>query len=156
MTPSQLKHAASPPGCALIHVTQEDQVCAAYLLMRQLRPQLESVQAWVAYWQRAQAAGYRLWMLVQDEEIVALASYRVQENIVHGVHLYVEDLVTDDAVRSHGFGQILMDMLKEQARASGCGKIVLDTPLSNTLGHRFYYRQGLLAGALRFNQVLEG
>jgi hypothetical protein len=32
---------------------------------------------------------------------------------------------------------------------------VLDTPLSNVLGHRFYYRNGLLAGALRFGMNMQ-
>jgi hypothetical protein len=27
---------------------------------------------------------------------------------------------------------------------------VLDTPLANVLGHRFYYRNGLLARSIRF------
>ncbi|MNT19214.1 hypothetical protein D3C72_1544650 [compost metagenome] len=48
-----------------------------------------------------------------------------------------------------------MDRLKAEARAAGCRKLVLDTPLTNVLGHRFYYRNGLLASALRFYYVLE-
>jgi hypothetical protein len=32
---------------------------------------------------------------------------------------------------------------------------VLDTPLTNVLGHRFYYRNGLLARALRFNHMID-
>ena len=35
-----------------------------------------------------------------------------------------------------------MAHLRERARALGCGKLVLDTPLSNALGHRFYFRCG--------------
>jgi hypothetical protein len=31
---------------------------------------------------------------------------------------------------------------------------VLDSGLANALGHRFYYRHGLLATALRFNLPL--
>jgi hypothetical protein len=47
-----------------------------------------------------------------------------------------------------------MERLKAEGRARGCVKLVLDTPLTNTLGHRFYYRHGLLATALRFNMLL--
>jgi len=74
--------------------------------------------------------------------------------LVHGAHLYVDDLVTDETCRSSGYGKVLMERLKAEGRALGCTKLVLDTPLSNTLGHRFYYRQGLLASALRFNVPL--
>jgi hypothetical protein len=47
-----------------------------------------------------------------------------------------------------------MDRLKDEARALGCSRLVLDTPLSNALGHRFYFREGLLATALRFTLPL--
>ena len=141
-------------GLQLCQIGDERQVAAAFSLMHQLRPQLANADAFIAYWKRASMQGYRLWSLQDDGDIVALASYRIQENIVHGLYLYIEDLVTDDAHRSCGYGQILMDKLKQQARFAGCQKIVLDTPLSNALGQRFYFRQGLLASALRFNQVL--
>jgi hypothetical protein len=42
-----------------------------------------------------------------------------------------------------------------EGRALGCRKLVLDTALENTLAHRFYYRQGLLAMSLRFNCLLD-
>ena len=45
-----------------------------------------------------------------------------------------------------------MARLKREAAALGCAKLVLDTPLTNVLGHRFYYRNGLLASALRFTR----
>jgi len=47
------------------------------------------------------------------------------------------------------------DRLKAEGRARGCHKLVLDTALENTFGHRFYYRQGLLAMSLRFNCLLD-
>jgi hypothetical protein len=47
-----------------------------------------------------------------------------------------------------------MERLKVEGHALGCTKLVLDAALTNTLGHRFYYRQGLLATALCFNTPL--
>jgi ribosomal protein S18 acetylase RimI-like enzyme len=78
----------------------------------------------------------------------------VQENLVHGRFLYVDDLVTDEALRGSGHGALLLAHLQQEARALGCGKLVLDTPLSNSLGQRFYFRNGLLATALRFNVAI--
>lgn len=90
-------------------------------------------------------------MLSQDGRPAALAGFRVQENLVHGRFLYVDDLVTRADRRSAGFGGALLDRLKREATDLGCDKLVLDTPMSNFLGHRFYFRQGLLAKALRFS-----
>jgi ribosomal protein S18 acetylase RimI-like enzyme len=134
----------------LNYVETEEEVRACYELMRELRPHLVSEDAFIERWRRQKLGGYRLLVLRQDGLPVALAGFRLQENLVHGLHLYVDDLVTREKSRSSGYGQIMMDRLKEEASRSSCEKLLLDTPLSNVLGHRFYYRQGLLATAFRF------
>ncbi|WP_241549840.1 GNAT family N-acetyltransferase [Acidithiobacillus sulfuriphilus] len=73
---------------------------------------------------------------------------------VYGRFVYVGDLVIDESCRSRGYGKILMERLKAEAKLLGCVRLLLDAAMSNTLGHRFYYRQGLLATALRFGMTL--
>ncbi|WP_417676888.1 GNAT family N-acetyltransferase [Roseibium sp.] len=138
----------------LRYADEESDVIRCFELMRQLRPHLASEREFVDRWHRQREAGYRLIVLWQDHVPVALAGFRVQENLVHGVHLYVDDLVTDETARGSGFGHVLMVRLKEEGRALGLEKLILDTPLTNVLGHRFYYREGLLARALRFYGTL--
>jgi ribosomal protein S18 acetylase RimI-like enzyme len=120
-----------------------------------LRPQLSSEAEFIARWRRQSEQGYSIAALWRAQRPVALAGFRVQENFVHGRFLYVDDLVTDESERRRGHGARLLDRLKAEGRALGCRKLVLDTALENTLGHRFYYRQGLLAMSLRFNCVLD-
>lgn len=122
-----------------------------YPLMAQLRPHLPDADTLVEYWHRQSEAGYRLAALYNLEKAVALAGYRVQENLVHGRFFYVDDLVTDADCRSQGYGEQLLRHLWSEANAEGCAKLLLDTPMSNSLGHRFYFRCGLLATALRFS-----
>lgn len=126
----------------------------AFPLMRQLRQDLRSAASWHAYAQRNHGQGYRLLGVYQDQQLCALASYRLQENLVHGNYLYLEDLVTDQHRRGQGLGEQVLAALKQLARQQGLQRLVLDTLLSNALAHRFYYRQGLLASALRFSQPL--
>lgn len=133
------------------HVDDEDGVRRCYPVMAQLRPHLASEEEFVARWRRQASEGYRLLALLDGPRVVALAGYRLQENLVHGRFLYVDDLVTDETLRGDGHGGKLMDRLKQEARALGCGKLVLDTALSNSYAQRFYFRNGLLATALRFN-----
>ncbi|QRK09681.1 GNAT family N-acetyltransferase [Archangium violaceum] len=129
-------------------------VAACYPLMRQLRPHLASEAEFLERWRRQTRAGYRLLVLWKEGQPLALAGFRVQDNLMHGPHLYVDDLVTSEAERGNGHGQRLITRLEEEGRALGCGKLLLDTALSNVLGHRFYYRAGLLATALRFSMPL--
>jgi ribosomal protein S18 acetylase RimI-like enzyme len=124
------------------HVDIEAEVALCYGLMRQLRPHLASEQEFVARWRQQAVVGYRLLAIWQGLNPIALAGYRVQDNLMHARHLYVDDLVTDAALRSGGYGGMLMERLKAEGRTLGCAKLVLDTALANTLGQRFYYRQG--------------
>lgn len=131
-------------------VEDEAGVIACFPVMQQLRPHLADAAELVTRWHRQIKDGYQLAALWQEDEVVALAGYRVQENLVHGRFFYVDDLVTSASVRSQGHGESLMDFLKAEARRLDCDRLALDTPLDNVLGHRFYYRNGLLARALRF------
>lgn len=137
-------------------ITAEEDVRALFGLMAQLRPQLPGPDAFVDYWRRQADSGYRLVAVHDGATAQALASYRLQENLVHGRFLYVEDLVTDAAARGGGHGERLMAWLHERARLCGCARLVLDTGLDNVLAHRFYYRCGLLARALRFSAPVAG
>jgi ribosomal protein S18 acetylase RimI-like enzyme len=138
-----------------VRVVGEAEIAACFALMHALRPHLTSQAEFIERWRRQSEQGYSMLALWRDQRPVALAGFRVQENLVHGRFLYVDDLVTDESERGRGHGARLLDHLKAEGRVRGCRKLVLDTALDNTLGHRFYYRQGLLAMSLRFNCVLD-
>jgi GNAT superfamily N-acetyltransferase len=140
--------AALPPE---LRYVGEAEIGDCFTLMRQLRPRLASAAEFAAQWRRQAADGYRILALWPDRMPVALAGFRLQENFVHGRFLYVDDLVSEQKERGRGRGARLLEHLGAEGRALGCAKLVLDSGLDNALAHRFYYRQGLLATALRFN-----
>lgn len=135
-------------------VTEPGELQRVFPVIQQLRPSLTALSQLQEYWLRVQPAGYRLLAVEKDGDVVAAVSFRIQENLVHGRHLYLEDLVSDALVRGNGVGERVMQHMRRIACAENCVKMVLDTSLSNTLAHRFYYRHGLLASSLRFQQLL--
>lgn len=137
---------------AFIDLEQQGQ--AAFALMQELRPHLTDMASFKAQIHRQHAQNYQLLAAWQGEQLQGLAGYRIQENLLYGKFLYVDDLVTAVEVRSQGLGQQLIEVLREQAKQLGCASLVLDTGLANVLGQRFYYRQGLLAKGLHFSQSL--
>ena len=126
-----------------------------YPVMRQLRPESASAEALADAWQLQAADGYRMFALLDGDVVGALAGFRQGRNFVHGRHIYVDDLVTDEAMRGKGYGAMLLNRIREEARSLGCGRILLDTPMANALGQRFYFREGMLATAMRFTEVLK-
>lgn len=134
-------------------VETEQELRACYPLMKELRPQLASEDAFVAQVLRQRAQDYHILAVWEGEEVVALAGYRYQENTVYGRFLYVDDLVTAERHRGHRWGALLLGKLTVFAEQAQCARLVLDTGLTNVLAQRFYFREGLLPGALRFGKV---
>lgn len=135
-------------------VSKDQDYDAAFEVMRELRPHLIDVETFKTQVQRQQLQQYYLLAAWQDKQLQGLAGYRIQENLIYGKFLYVDDLITTASVRSQGLGQQLIEQLRLQAKKQDCTYLVLDTGLENALGQRFYYRQGLLAKAMHFRQAL--
>lgn len=144
-----------PDGCALRHAETDPELRACFPVMHQLRPHLADAADFLARVQRMRSAGYRLLAAWQGDTPVALAGYRLQENLVYGRFLYVDDLVTDAQARGSRWGARLLQVLTDDATAAGCALLVLDTGLANARAQRFYFREGLLTGALGFRKALK-
>ncbi|KQN64104.1 MULTISPECIES: GNAT family N-acetyltransferase [unclassified Erwinia] len=128
---------------------------ASFTLMRELRPHLADADTFAAQIVRQAGQGYRLLGAWQSEQLMGLAGYRLQENLLYGRFLYVDDLVVAAEARSQGVGGRLIDALREEAKQQNCAHLVLDTALGNALAQRFYFHQGLLSKGLHFSQALQ-
>ena len=140
----------------LRHAETDQDVAACFPVMVLLRPHLRDAAELVARVARQRAEGYRILAAWRDGQPVALAGYRITENLIHGRFLYVDDLVSAEEARRSGLGARLLDAVAAEGRGAGCRRLVLDTALDNVLAHRFYYRQGMLARALRFSREIAG
>lgn len=138
----------------LRHADTETEVAACFPVMVLLRPHLSGVEEFVTRVRRQRAAGYRILAAWRNTVPLALAGYRFEENLIRGKFVYVDDLVTVAEARRNRIGARLLDRVSAIGRDAGCAYLVLDTALDNVLGHRFYYREGMLASALRFSRPL--
>jgi GNAT superfamily N-acetyltransferase len=120
---------------------------------RQLRPHLEA--DYVAKMARVFAAGARMVVATEGEQVVGLAVFRCHENTADGVKCYVDDLVTDGAWRSRGVGQAVLGFVKRCARELGCDALILDSGVQRSGAHKFYFREGLVITAFNFKSQIE-
>jgi GNAT superfamily N-acetyltransferase len=86
---------------------------------------------------------------------VAVAGYRLSESLVAGRNLYVDDLVSAETERSRGYGKLLLDWLKAEARAAGCSELHLDSGVQRHDAHRFYLRERMHISSYHFRLSLE-
>ena len=130
--------------------SDDEQILATRDVMLQLRPSLPSREYLLTVRRMMLADGYRLVALHENGDVRAVAGYRFMEMLYCGKILYVDDLNTDQAHRSRGFGKALLDWLKSEARANGCAQLHLDSGVQRENTHRFYFREGLTISAYHF------
>ena len=64
--------------------------------------------------------------------------------------MYVDDLVTNDADRSQGFGGQLLDWLIDHARQQDCDEFHLDSGIQRFAAHRFYFQKRMAIRSYHF------
>jgi GNAT superfamily N-acetyltransferase len=146
------KHMQTPVN--IKHIDTEAELDASFSVMKQLRPHLTERAAYVAQIARQRTQGYRLLAAWRDGVIVGLSGYRLQDNLIYGRFVYVDDLVVTASLHRSGIGESLLQATRQEAVALDCRHFVLDTGLHMALAQRFYFRQGLLARGMHFVEPL--
>jgi GNAT superfamily N-acetyltransferase len=130
------------------------EIAATWEVMRQLRPHLARDEYVAAVHELMSCEGYRLAAVIDEGEVRAVAGYRYMTMLYCGRLLYVDDLVTDERVRSRGHGARLLEWLKAEGRAQGCAELQLISRVTREQAHRFYFREGLGIECFHFRGVL--
>lgn len=131
----------------------DEEIAICYPVMHELRPHVAE-REFVSRVRRQEASGYKLAYVLEGGEAVAVAGYRIGENLAWGRFLYVDDLVTRSSQRSHGYGAALLSWLMTQAAEAGCQQVHLDSGVHRTDAHRFYDRQGMERASVHFRKVI--
>jgi GNAT superfamily N-acetyltransferase len=129
--------------------TTDSEIAACYSVMRNLRTHITAEQFLSRIRSQAEA-GYRLAYVQDSNGVVAVAGFRVGENLSWGRFLYIDDLVTLPTHRSKGYGAKLLSWLKEQAAKEDCDQMHLDSGIQRKEAHRFYEREGMTMASLHF------
>jgi Uncharacterized conserved protein len=138
------------------HMHTPQQLLACYTLMAQLRHDLGDATRWVARVLDLNAdEGYRVPAAWSDEDLVALAGYRVNETLLHGRAVEVNDIVTHDGQRGAGIGGALLEELEAIGRDELCVRMIIDVPAGHTAVYRFLEREGLRRSTVGFVKCLE-
>ena len=127
----------------------------AFDAMRALRPALVDRDDFVRQVdQRQRPAGYRLIASLPDQgdSAMAVAGFRLVENLAWGRHLYIDDLSTLPAARKQGHARLLLEWLHDEGRRLQCEQIHLDSGVGpdRTAAHRLYFTAGFRISSHHF------
>lgn len=98
--------------------------------------------------------GYKLAYIEDEGKVVTTAGYRIYTNLMMGKHLYVDDLVTSDSARSRGYGERMVNWLREEAIKENCNFYHLDSGTHRHEAHKFYFRHGFTIASYHFSETL--
>jgi len=130
-------------------MSSDTDISACYAVMGQLRPHIPTEQ-FVARVRSQMQDGYQLLAAIAGERVAAVAGFRISQNLAWGRFLYVDDLVTDSAQRSKGYGEVLMRWLIDRAKSDQLDELHLDSGVQRFDAHRFYLAQRLRISAHHF------
>ena len=133
--------------------TTDAEINRCFPIMHQLRPALIAGE-FVGRIQTQQAEGYQLAFLEADGAIASVAGFRIQTLLWSGRTLYVDDLVTDAALRSQGHGEAMLTWLIALAKEAGCTTFMLGSGTHRHEAHAFYFRHGLRISDFHFKLAL--
>jgi len=117
---------------------------------RQLRPQI--TPDYVGKMLAVFASGGEMCIVEHEDRVAGIAVFRCFENTHVGRKFYVDDLITDENLRSGGVGHALLAFLEELARQRGCSGIELDSGTQRTRAHQFYFREGFVIPSFAFRK----
>lgn len=128
--------------CTIKNAITDVEIEACFDVMSQLRPHLQR-ENFIEQVRAQMQDGYRLACALDGGTVVAVAGYRISRCLSWGKFMYVDDLVTDTARRSQGYGKSLLQWLTGEARDNGCAEFHLDSGTQRKDAHRFYEREGM-------------
>ncbi len=139
----------------MILIAQTDEeIKNCYTAMAELRPHFQPDEFLLQVKRQMKNAGFQL-IYLKDEEIRAVAGFRISEWLAGGKYLEIEDLVSKTDERSKGYGGQLFDWLIERAEENDCDQIRLVSCVTRIGAHRIYLRKRMNIEAHYFSMNLK-
>ena len=132
----------------------DEEIQKCFTIMRELRPHLNP-ESFLHLVRQMEQEGFQLAYLEDNNVVVAVAGYRIFTNLAMGKNLYIDDLVTAEQHRSKGYGERMLDWLRNTAKENACRYLHLDSGTQRHQAHKFYFRQGLIIAAYHFAEEIQ-
>src|SRR5258705_5118433 len=129
--------------------TTPEEIDRCFLVMSQLRP-LVIEEEFFERIKTQQAEAYQLAFLENENAVVSVAGFRIQNMLSSGKTFYVDDLVTDASARSLGHGEAMLQWLVGLAREAGCHTFSLASCNQRQDSQALYLRHRLMVTSLQF------
>jgi GNAT superfamily N-acetyltransferase len=126
----------------------DEEILDCFNTLHVLRPHLEK-DTFLNRIRHQQSEGFHLAYL-QNQQILAVAGFRMFDSLVSGKTLYIDDLVSLPEMHGKGYGGQLLKWLLAYAKKAGCVMATLDSGHHRFAAHRFYLNNCF---KIRYHQI---
>jgi GNAT superfamily N-acetyltransferase len=135
------------------YATTIEEITLCQPVIQQLIPKANSPQLVIQYMKKN--PNYKLLYVQEGSNVMTVGGYVVTENLIRKKYLYIFDLVSNNEVRSKGYGAILLEYIKNVAKRENCIQMDLDSGTYRIGAHRFYFGQGMIVQQFHFKSDVE-
>lgn len=126
-----------------------DEILRCWEAMHALRPHLVK-EEFVGTVTEMIGTGYRLAYIEEDGRAAAAVGFRFLHFLLHGKHIYIDDLTTLPAARKKGYGRALLNYVFAIAAEQGLRVVTLDSGPQRHDAHRLYLNSGFTIASYHF------
>ncbi|PCJ58174.1 MAG: GNAT family N-acetyltransferase [Planctomycetota bacterium] len=135
-----------------IKITEtDDELSRCFQVMKQLRPHLTKEEYIASVKRQQKECDYKTAYCEDEGNVVAVAGFRMSECLCDGKFIYINDLVSDEANRSKGYGEKLFEWTFNYAKENGCLELSLDSGVQRFDAHRFYLKKKMKISSHHFS-----
>ena len=96
------------------------------------------------------ASGYHLAFIEEEGKAAAAVGYRFLHFLLHGKHIYIDDLTTLPSARRKGYGRALLEHVFRVAAERGLKVVTLDSGPHRHDAHRLYLNSAVTIASYHF------
>ncbi|MFZ4828441.1 MAG: GNAT family N-acetyltransferase [Phototrophicaceae bacterium] len=131
-----------------------EMIVMAFDAFVELRPYLTDADRFTQQVLHQQQEGYRLFAILEGEEVVSCVGLRILTTLAWGKIVYIDDLITKSSHRGKGYGHALLDYAIKYAHEHGCAQVHLDSGYTRNTAHRVYLNHGFDIAGHHFSRKL--
>lgn len=136
-----------------IAIKNEDKL-SCFFLLQQLVKELEK-KSFYNRLKEKRNRGYKLIILKDKGDIIAVAGIRFYYSYVFGKYLEIEDFVVDKNKRRQGYGSNLFNWIIKYANKNNCNSIQLNSRIKLKEAHKFYEKMKMNISHYRYIKNLK-
>ena len=122
--------------------------------VKDLNPELEQQSIEQNQKEMFDIANYRCFGLFEFDDLIGISSGWITVRHYSGKQMEIDNVIITQAHRSKGYGKQFIEFIEQWSRDKGCHTIELNTYVTNTRSHKFYYDLGFKILGFHFYKPL--